>query len=49
MNVLTKSNQQQVSAARVNGTRHKMPISGPSIHIKISKEFKLFTEFLGCK
>ena len=40
MNVLTKSTQQQVSIARVNGTQHKMPILGPNIHIKIAKEFK---------
>jgi hypothetical protein len=40
MNILTTSNQQQVSAARVNGTQHKMPIWGPNIHIKIVQEFK---------
>jgi hypothetical protein len=40
MNILTRGNQKQFSAARVNGTQHKMPICGQNIHIKIAKVFK---------
>jgi hypothetical protein len=40
LKVLTTSNQQAVSAARVNGTQYKTPILGPKFHIKIAQEFK---------